>query len=190
MALGWLNTSSDLERNGWVCGYCGREVGGSVGYKRDDFEEDKAIYICPHCENPTAFLLGGYGGVEQFPKPAFGREIDGLPSSVEQLYGEVRRCVQCASYTSAVLSMRKLLMHVAVEQGANPGKSFAYYVSYLDETHWIPPNGREWVDAIRKAGNEAPHEITISSESDAKRLLDFTEMLLKIVYEFPSRFKK
>ena len=188
MALGWLDTSNDLERNGWVCGYCGREVGGSVGYKRDDFERDRAIYICPHCENPTAFFFGEYGEVEQFPKPVFGHEVVGLPGSVEQLYGEVRRCVQCASYTSAVLSMRKLLMHVSVERGADKDKSFAYYVSYIDENHWIPPNGREWVDAIRKAGNEATHEISISSEADAKLLLDFIEMLLRFVYEFPSRF--
>ena len=41
MPLGWLDASNDLERNGWVCGYCGREVGGSVGHKRNDFERDR-----------------------------------------------------------------------------------------------------------------------------------------------------
>lgn len=86
--------------------------------------------------------------------------------------------------------MRKLLMHIAVEQGADEGKSFMSYVGYLDENHWIPPNGRGWVDAIRKNGNEAAHEIVIAAEDDAKLLLDFVEMLLKFVYEFPAKCEK
>lgn len=85
--------------------------------------------------------------------------------------------------------MRKLLMHVAVDQGAEEGKSFAFYVGYLEENHWIPPNGKEWVDAIRKGGNEANHEIAIAGEPQAKQLLDFVEMLLKFVYEFPSKLR-
>lgn len=70
MALGWLNTSSDLDRHGWVCGYCGREVGGSVGYKRDDFDQDRAIYICPHCENPTVFSSGNTARWSSSPSPS------------------------------------------------------------------------------------------------------------------------
>ena len=85
--------------------------------------------------------------------------------------------------------MRKLLMHIAVEQGAEEGKSFVSYVEFLDENHWIPPNGKEWVDAIRKGGNEANHEIVVATEDDAKQLLDFVEMLLKFVYEFPSKLR-
>ena len=81
-------------------------------------------------------------------------------------------------------------MHVAVDLGAKEGDSFFGYVDYLASEGYIPPNGREWVDEIRKRGNEANHEIVMASESDAMQLLDFIEMLLKFVYEFPSRIRK
>lgn len=191
----WVNTSS-LSSMGWVCGYCGKTVGGDRGYYHSSSGQtggelrDKFVYICPHCDNPTAFIKkrNGYG-YDQYPGAVYGSAIDGLPSSVDALYSEVRRCVQYTAYTSAVLSMRKLLMHVAVDQGAREGESFAFYVGYLEENHWIPPNGKEWVDAIRKGGNEANHEIAIAGETQAKQLLDFVEMLLKFVYEFPSKLR-
>ncbi len=39
-------------------------------------------------------------------------------------------------------------------------------------------------------GNEATHEITLMEEKDATELLTFTEMLLKIIYEFPNMIPK
>ena len=189
MSLGWYNTS-DLSSRGWTCGYCGKEVGGSVGYRRyDGKDRSRLIYICPHCENPTAFVSDEFGLYRQYPGAVTGGSVDSLPSSVESLYGEVRRCVQYTAYTAAVLAMRKLLMHVAVDKGAEPDGSFKSYVDFLEDEHWVPPNGKEWVDAIRKSGNEATHEIAISTEEDARQLLDFTEMLLKIAYEFPSKIR-
>lgn len=188
MSLGWRNTS-DLEKAGWTCGYCGREVGGNVGFRRD-VSDGKSIYICPRCENPTAFIPDGWGVIRQYPGAIHGNEVEHLPDSVSAIYDEVRRCIQYSAYTAAVLAMRKLLMHVAVEQGAKEGMSFIEYIDYLDENHWIPPNGRDWADAIRRGGNEATHEIVVATEGDAKQLLDFAEMLLKFVYEFPAKLKK
>lgn len=193
MALGWLDTSP-VDRKGWTCGYCGKNVGGDVGYVREsemlDRGAHKIIYICPHCENPTAFIEGDGGIIQQVPNATYGADVESLPSAIHDLYQEVRRCMQYTAYTSAVLAMRKMLMHVAVDCGAPGNKRFVEYVNYLDESHYIPPNAREWVDAIRKMGNEATHEIVIVSELDAKNLLDFSEMLLKIVYEFPARIAR
>lgn len=119
MSLGWHNAES-IKQESWTCGYCGHEVAGSIGYRREDDEDDRKIYICPYCENPTAFIYEEFGYPEQFPKPVMGNEVTGLPESVESVYNEARRCIQCAAYTSAALALRKLLMHVAVEQGAAP----------------------------------------------------------------------
>ena len=52
---------------------------------------------------------------------------------------------------------------------------------------YVPPNGQGWVDHIRKKGNEANHEIRLMSRRDAEELILLAEMLLKFVYEFPSR---
>jgi len=80
-------------------------------------------------------------------------------------------------------------MHIAVEKGADEGLKFIQYIEYLDGRNYIPPDGREWVDYIRKKGNDANHEIIIMTMEDAKDLVSFTGMLLKIIYEFPSKVK-
>ncbi len=191
MALGWESTVNVGSR-GWTCGYCGKNVGGSVGYRHrvGDAVGDKLVYICPHCENPTAFIMGDDGEFEQYPGAVRGNEVGSLPESVGALYEEVRRCIQYTAYTSAVLSMRKLLMHVAVDKGAAENLGFVEYVEYLESNGWIPPTGREWVDEIRKAGNEAAHEIDLVTEADACDLLDLVEMTLRIVYELPARKRR
>ena len=78
-------------------------------------------------------------------------------------------------------------MHVAVSKKADQGLSFEQYVKFLSENNYIPPGSDKWVDKIRKKGNEANHEIIISEEDDAKTLLSFVEMLLKIIFEFPAK---
>ncbi len=78
-------------------------------------------------------------------------------------------------------------MNIAVEQGATAGGSFVSYVEYLASGGFIPPNGRQWVDHIRKKGNEATHEIALMSRGDAEELILFLEMLLKFIYEFPAK---
>lgn len=77
-------------------------------------------------------------------------------------------------------------MHVAVEKGADAGKQFLHYVEYLADNHYLPPDGREWVNHIRETGNEANHEIKLMSKDEGERLIGFTEMLLKFVYELPN----
>jgi hypothetical protein len=60
-------------------------------------------------------------------------------------------------------------------------------VQYLADAGYVPPNGKGWVDHIRKRGNEANHEIVIMTPADAKELIAFSEMLLKFIYEFPKQ---
>jgi hypothetical protein len=81
-------------------------------------------------------------------------------------------------------------MHIAVDQKATPGLSFLEYVEYLANNGFVPPNGRGWVDHIRKKGNEANHEITLMTKEDATDLVSFAEMLLRFIYEFPNRVPK
>lgn len=78
-----------------------------------------------------------------------------------------------------------MLMNIAVEQGASENLKFIEYVNYLADKGYVPPNGKHWVDHIRKKGNEATHEISLMTEGDAKELLTFVEMLLRFIYEFP-----
>jgi len=143
---------------------------------------NRKIYICPFCGGPTYISKDG-----QFPEVPYGNPVEHLPEETGKLYEEARQCVSVRSYTSAVLSCRKLLMHIAVERDAERGKSFLYYVEYLSDNGYVPPNGKGWVDLIRKKGNEANHEISLMSQADAEQLISFLEMLLKFIYEFPAK---
>ncbi|RYF38119.1 MAG: DUF4145 domain-containing protein [Comamonadaceae bacterium] len=78
-------------------------------------------------------------------------------------------------------------MNIAVAQGAKPGETFIKYVEFLAASGYVPPNGKGWVDHIRKKGNEATHEIALMRQADAEELIGFTEMLLKFIYGFPAR---
>ncbi len=126
---------------------------------------------------------------KQYPGAPFGNSVADVPQEVGALYAEARNCMTVNSFTSAVLTCRKLLMHIAVEKGAAQGKSFLEYVEYLSLKGYIPPDGKGWVDYIRTKGNEANHEIKIMSSADASDLITFSEMLLKFVYEFPGKMK-
>ena len=175
------NNAHGLASKQFTCGHCGNLVASALGYHNHTGQE--VIYCCPHCDRPTYF-----NSLQQaLPGIAFGTDVAHLPPNIASLYKEARTCTSAGAYTGSVLLSRKLLMNIAVAQGADEGKPFIFYVEYLAASGYVPPNGRGWVDHIRKKGNEATHEIALMSDSDAQDLIAFSEMLLKFIYEFPNK---
>ena len=176
----------------YTCGYCSHPLSSEKAYFADlppvgNIARRAYIYICHFCGKPIFFDPDGV----QTPGPIYGQEIPGIADEkIQKLYNEARRCIGANAPTSAILACRKLLMHIAVEKGATPNLKFIEYVEYLSTKGYIPPDSKEWVDEIREKGNEATHEIVIMSDNDAKDLIQLTEMLLKIIYQFPSEIKK
>jgi Domain of unknown function (DUF4145) len=186
--LTWHHVQGLLPRS-YVCGYCNRNVGPDKGWQtpqqttiRNQAIPDGYVYVCSFCGKPSFFYAQ-----KQYPGVPSGNIVESLPKDVGDLYDEARRCVAVNSFTAAVLTCRKLLMHIAVEKQAESGKSFMFYVEYLAGKGYVPPEGKGRVDHIRNKGNEANHEIKIISPEDAAELITFLEMLLKFVYEFPAR---
>jgi hypothetical protein len=180
--MAWSNQGG-VPSHKFICGFCGSSVASSLGYFSDRIEGDQGwIHLCPHCDKPNFFHKGA-----QVPGITPGNEVGHLPQDIEALYREARKAVSVGAYTASVLACRKLLMNLAVAQGAKAGDSFLSYVDHLAGAGFVPPNGRGWVDHIRKKGNEANHEIALMAQTDAADLLAFTEMLLKFIYEFPNR---
>lgn len=180
-SLSWHNPNG-LEPEAYICGYCGHEVGPNQGYYVQQ-KHDHRIYICTYCNRPTYFEPEG----EQFPGVPYGLEVQHLPDEVERLYNEARRAMSVNAFTAAVMACRKVLMNVAVQEGADEGQNFATYVNWLADEGYVPAKGRDWVDRIREKGNEANHEIPAIDRTDAEDVLSFTEMLLKVNYEMPAR---
>jgi hypothetical protein len=175
----WQNVSR-IEGKQYTCAFCGNSVGPAVGYHSSSGGSN--IFICPTCDKPTFFEYA-----DQMPAPLLGNKVANVPSEINSLYNEARGCTGAKAFTAAVLACRKLLMHIAVDKGAPAGKPFIEYVEYLSDKGYVPPNGKVWVDHIRGKGNEANHEIKIMTKEDALDLITFIEMLLKFIYEFPSR---
>ncbi|WP_281979776.1 DUF4145 domain-containing protein [Tenacibaculum mesophilum] len=180
----------------YKCGFCEREIASELGFaaigtvsankygRHESYEGIKgSIYICYNCKYPTFFDEDN----EQYPDTSFGNLIKHIKEKeVEDLYQEARRCMSSHSYTSTVMCCRKLLMNISVSEGAKEGLSFVDYVNYLKDNNYIPPNGLKWVDEIRKHGNTANHRIVLKTKDEALKILLFTEMLLKFIYELPN----
>ncbi|MGM1048118.1 MAG: DUF4145 domain-containing protein [Bacillota bacterium] len=183
----WDNTRT-TSGTSYYCGFCGTNAAPSAYYycvSKQSSTSSKTtarIYICPNCNKPTYKSEN-----EQVPGFKFGREVKHLPNdAVRELYEEARKCTSIGAFTSSVLACRKLLMNVAVSQGAEEGKSFVEYINFLESRGYIPPGGRTWVDEIRKHGNQATHEIDMKTKEQAESIIVFTEMLLKFIFEFPA----
>jgi len=126
----------------------------------------------------------------QVPGIAFGHVVEHLPTEVSKLYDEARYCMAVNSFTAAVLVCRKILLHITVDKKGPTGQTFEQAVDYLASKGYVPPDGKPWVDQIRKKGNEANHEIKLMSKADSEELLTFLEGLLTFIYAFPAKAPK
>lgn len=177
----WINTVS-VEGKSFICGHCGNSISSDKSYelRLPSGTRHYPLYICHTCNRPTYIYND-----EMTPSAKLGNSVQNLPKDISALYEEIRGASSVNAYTASVLAARKLLMHIAVEKGAEENKTFVYYVDYLETKHYTPPGSNKWVDSIRKLGNDANHEIVIMSQEQARRILTFLEMLLKFIYEFP-----
>ena len=184
----WYCKSNNMISKNYVCGYCGSDITSKEGYYLSDsagkMTDEGYIYICHKCNKPTYF-----SSTLQTPGCAFGKFFEKKIFPDENtylLYEEIRNCMAVHSYTAAVLAARKLLMHIGVNCGAEEGKTFEFYVNYLNDNGYVSKNCKKWIDIIRKKGNEANHEIQIFDETDAKQIIKFIEIMLSVIYEMPS----
>lgn len=186
-AYAWQHVST-VSSKSYVCGHCGESISSNQGYYGSlHGKPPLGIYICHSCNLPTLLTPDG----KQVPGSAYGMDVNDVGDIlINTIYEEARNCCQVNAYTAAVLSCRKLLMHIAVSKGAGENQSFAHYVTYLAEKNYVPPDAKDWVDHIRKTGNEATHEIKLMTKDDAEHLIDFVGMLLKVIYEFPASAKR
>lgn len=187
--LGWDLMYPLSMTHAFICGHCGERVASNVGLQKQgppvNSIKDGVLFICPHCKKPTYFE-----GNQQIPGVSYGADVGNLPESVASLYHEARSCLKVSAFTASVLATRKLLMNVAVSVGAAPGAPFTSYVAHLQNAGYIAPKSVGWADHIRSKGNEATHEIPAIDRKDAEELVNFVEMILKLVYDYPTRGPK
>jgi hypothetical protein len=187
--INWHNLTG-IPSSNFVCGYCGHSIASALGFQTNP-DSTTRIYICHFCTRPTYINPNDEDQFKQSPGVKFGENVNDISNlAVADLYDEARKCMSVNSHTAAVLCCRKLLMNIAVSKGAKEGLQFVKYVEFLSANHYVPPGSEEWVDHIRKKGNEATHEISIMEKESAEELISFIEMILKFTFEFPARMNK
>ena len=184
--MNWRNAEKSPSKD-YKCGHCASNIVSGIGYSALSNVGASTgivarIYICHKCNQPTFFDRFN----NQIPGPIIGNRVKYIPDEdVENIFKEAKACFSISAYTSSVMCCRKLLMNLSVSEGAKEGKNFTDYVNYLNDKNYIPPNGKKWVDSIRKLGNSANHKIEFKTQKEAERILNFTEMLLRFIYELP-----
>lgn len=177
----WKDTVK-LPSISFTCGYCGAKTGNNRGYHYG-YDDKYAIYICPNCGCPCF-----KDGELMKPESSYGEPMNGLPDTVQSIYDEARNSFKVGAYTGVILICRKILANVAVYYGAKDGDKFVNYVDYLVDKGYVPPKSKDWIDKIRLEGNKATHNHTAKNKDDAKRILDFVQMLLLINFKFNSDY--
>lgn len=175
----WKSVESLISYS-FICWNCNNKVASDSGYKTHKEGSRKRIYLCPHCSAPNVFDVNGKAILSPLP----GKEIKKLPENVENVYGEVRKCMQSNCFTGAVMLMRKIIMNVAVHEGAEENLKFVQYVDFLYDNGIIPKKSKSKADSVKDLGNSANHEIETRTQEEAQNCFEFIELLLKVNYEF------
>lgn len=184
--LVWNSTVNQKGRR-YFCGYCGVDTSPNEGYVTSTHNNKPKyqgiIGICTNCNRPSYLLYHRTTIKEQVPGELQREKIRDLPNEIEQLYSEALISAAAGAHTSAVLTCRKILMHVAVSKKAEENKGFAYYVNYMAKQGYLPPEGKKWAQYIVDRANEANHEIEIMYKNDSDALILLTTRMLQFIFE-------
>lgn len=187
--------NKDICASTYVCGYCGSTVTSNIGMQLEHIgvglsytvnDMPYGVFVCPNCKLPTAIFPDDRGEIIQMPEAEFGEKVEHVPQNVNDIYNEARSAYSAGAFTGVILLCRVLLSHVAVELGAQPGDSFQNHIKYLKDKNYLTVNSYIWVDEIRKYGNDSNHKLTVNTRKDAEKIIKFSEMVLKMNYEYPT----
>jgi hypothetical protein len=183
----WWGTQN-IMRHEFTCGYCGAFVASTEGMPlktahTNGQDTDNGVYVCSNCKMPSFF----WGDV-QVPGNRFGGSVKHISANLSDIYNEARNAYSVNAFTGTVLLCRRLLMDIAIELGANDNLKFIEYVNYLDENNFITAKSKDWVDAIRKEGNDATHNVVVKDQKQAADMIMLCEMIMKINFEYPAQF--
>ncbi|WP_238654056.1 DUF4145 domain-containing protein [Paenibacillus piscarius] len=168
------------------CPYCNvkvRAISETRIFDADTGAIKYHIFKCPECFMPITIGIDG----EIIPTSQLlpFEDIPYLPSSIEKMYCECRKCFSNACFYSVIMVARTLIMHISADLGATSNLRFVEYINYLEQEGYISRHNRTWVDKIRKLGNQYIHELDEATEDEAKLAITFIKHLLINVYELP-----
>ena len=180
--LNWRNAER-IESKDFDCWNCGNKIASNYGYFSYDVNQrlsKSKIYICHKCGSPNVYDMVGNPIISKKP----GKFICKLPDDIKTVYEEARSCLSVEAYTGAIMLFRKIIMNMAVEEGAEENKNFKHYIDYLCDNGYVHKKQVKQADTIRELGNSANHQIECRTKDEAESMLKFIEFLLLNNYEF------
>ncbi|MEK6824156.1 MAG: DUF4145 domain-containing protein [Nanoarchaeota archaeon] len=182
----WESISNRVSKS-FICWNCNKQVASEKAYATYDpsIRYSSFIYICPHCNAPNIYD----DEKREVLLPLPGKEINKLPENILVVYSEIRKCMQSGCFNGAIMLMRKLIMHIAVEERAEEGKNFIEYIDYLYNNGNIPKKSKNKSDSVRTLGNNTNHKIENRTSEEAQNCFELVELLLKVNYEFADEEK-
>ena len=186
----------DSETQTYFCPHCSKIVAGkihklikcecSIPHCITSMENIFCIVECPSCHCPTIY---DFRTESTSPIGKALRSVENVPDSINTIYEEIRTGISAGCYTSSVILARTILMYIAIEKGAENNSNFLYYINYLTEHGYTPPDARSWIDKIRIMGNQAVHQLEVWKKEDAELIGKFVMYLLIVIYELPLSLK-
>lgn len=148
---------------------------------------DLLLGICRKCDRASIEQVSN-GGATISPSPKPFEDLADLPEDVEVAWEEARAALGAGAPMAASHVLRKILFHVAVEQGL-PEKNekdhapgFVECVAYLVDEGLVPSGWRNRLELVRKIGNDAAHELPATDSELVKAQGRFVESLLRSTY--------
>ena len=171
----------------YLCGACGNSTNGRAVCQMDRLKDRAVIMwcMCSCDKQEPSLVLAHEGEMKIIPQANEFHASGDWPAQIGQLYEEASKAFSAGAFTASSMVCRKILMNCAHEKGAGEGKNFQEYVKFIIETVLPFEPARTSIDAIRKIGNEANHEVDFVNQADARRSLKIVTYMLTTIYSLP-----
>jgi len=173
----------------FVCGFCSANVASERGYFAQDPVTGEILMqlnICHLCSRPTFFDEKGL----QHPPPSSTQPIQHIVNpEIRTLLDEARRCLSVHAHTAAYWCCKKILILVCRDKGQNQIQSTSEALDYLKDSGHIPPALIEATETIQKSMPPASI-LRVQSHSESLELYQFTDIILRLVYELPQTMRE
>jgi hypothetical protein len=181
------------------CGECGAVVDSEVCGSYVDDQDESGTYgkytllKCTNCRSPILVLQTDASGDWDSPLRIYPsdkiRTDYAIPNEIVTAYLEARTCFRAKAYTAAAIMCRKTLQGV-IEAHDIKTRNLAQGLRELKEKGLIENRLYEWADALRMSGNEAAHDVNVTtSAQDARDILEFTNAILEYIFTFRVKFE-
>lgn len=190
--------NSDYDERAWInydiftllCPHC-KEINLIKISEEWDTNSERASLTLSEEEEKAGITIDIPRKIEHLypPLPQFANTSE-KAKDIRDTYKEALTCFQAELYTSSVAMCRKtielLCLYFEIEETYNLSSKLAK----MREIKIIDNKLYEWVNQLKKFGNDALHTTSKFSKEDAQDILDFTYVIVEYCIDFDYKFDR